>query len=40
LTNIDEGMPRRKTLLKDADVFFSNRLAGYLDKYGLSAPEL
>jgi crotonobetainyl-CoA:carnitine CoA-transferase CaiB-like acyl-CoA transferase len=27
-------------LLKDADVFFSNRRPGYLEKYGLTAEEL
>jgi len=33
-------MTRLKSLLKDADVFFSNRRPGYLDKYGLTAEEL
>jgi CoA-transferase family III len=27
-------------LLKDADVFFSNRRPGYLERYGLTAEEL
>lgn len=35
-----DGMERFKTLLKDTDVFFSNRRPGYLEKYGLTAENL
>ncbi len=34
------AMTRFKDLLKDADIFFSNRRGGYLEKYGLTAEEL
>ena len=35
-----EDRARFAHLLKDADVFFSNRRPGYLDRYGLTAEEL
>ncbi len=35
-----DAMDRFKALVSGADVFFSNRRAGYLEKYGLTAEEL
>jgi len=35
-----EDRARFDRLLKDADIFFSNRRPGYLEKYGLTAEEL
>jgi crotonobetainyl-CoA:carnitine CoA-transferase CaiB-like acyl-CoA transferase len=35
-----EDRARFGRLLKDADIFFSNRRPGYLDRYGLTAEEL
>ena len=35
-----EDRERFDRLLKDADVFFSNRRPGYLERYGLTAEEL
>lgn len=35
-----EDRPKFDRLLEDADVFFSNRRPGYLEKYGLTAEEL
>jgi crotonobetainyl-CoA:carnitine CoA-transferase CaiB-like acyl-CoA transferase len=34
------GIARFKLLVAGADVFFANRRPGYLEKYGLTAPEL
>jgi crotonobetainyl-CoA:carnitine CoA-transferase CaiB-like acyl-CoA transferase len=35
-----EGIDKMMELVKNADIFFANRRAGYLEKYGLSAKEL
>ena len=40
LDDSKEDRARFDALLKDADVFFSNRRPGYLDRYGLTAEEL
>lgn len=40
LDNSKEDRGKFDRLLKDADVFFSNRRPGYLEKYGLTAEEL
>jgi len=40
LDHSKEDRAKFDRLLKDADVFFSNRRPGYLEKYGLTAEEL
>jgi len=40
LDDTKEDRAKFDGLLKDADVFFSNRRPGYLEKYGLTAEEL
>jgi len=40
LDSSKEDRAKFDRLLKDADVFFSNRRPGYLEKYGLTAEEL
>jgi len=40
LDSSKEDRARFDLLLRDADVFFSNRRPGYLEKYGLTAEEL
>jgi crotonobetainyl-CoA:carnitine CoA-transferase CaiB-like acyl-CoA transferase len=40
LNGSKEDCAKFDRLLKDADVFFSNRRPGYLEKYGLTAEEL
>src|SRR5215510_10562463 len=40
LDSSQEDRAKLDSLLKDADVFFSNRRPGYLERYGLTAEEL